>query len=813
MVFLYDADNSAPFFDSILFREDAFFTFSFVLRNCPEATAVLPFVGYVPVGSLMTLYPLYSTQAGVAILGSLAILSAYLRTPLVHCAVYEQRSDMEVPIYALEPQSRTFNLPYVGQKIGHDGNHYNLFTCDSDGTAVHLALHPAGYEPIPHAVGFPALNFTSFPPALDLTFGLTQPFIPLNTAMVDPRSILESSTADSSESGLVGPSSIFGSSILETSYIGSSAYPARGGDTDANISKNLTGSTGTKRRTTQKTDKPTLSYIMTRYPNWRKALAYLRCMLRVAVCRGGHPSLFLLVTADYATERKALIISLWPETLVRFTMADDNVMSDMDILALGDAWFSLWMYDNKRHASTSVMTNRAGFDLKHLFGITLHDKILSIVSKLMPPQSNCLPFTVNGLVKFLRHQVSKESVYHVVFRQNATPGYRICLADLDPTAFREAAHPPVATLALVVTTCYDVFLDTFDEEFKDTHVFMSPSEMHKHVCETLPMLFEQSDDPDYTSFMAAMSALCTINEKLDFKTLMAIMRHNWAITPNSNLLGHNENDLVYWLQTKGHETLPESLFTAASVLFGLVDPLDIKTLIEVSLKEDATQTGLHHEEESCLEYLKEEGVSPCRTDPKKVATPKAVGSVGARQSSISVSCFQPTKAVQDKCHAWLRTSSQSQDITRDSNAGRILRDFPSTLQCPCLHDHVLRPDDQFIPLPHVMKTWVDNFTYGAYMSASLAESNEPLRLDHSNSFTTKEFKSVGMLKSDFHILDLKKQRAQSEVDMLSEAIARIAEFHHNDDGTTETDESDSSDDWSDDWMSTSYTSSPSLSLS
>lgn len=41
--------------------------------------------------------------------------------------------------------------------------------------------------------------------------------------------------------------------------------------------------------------------------------------------------------------------------------------------------------------------------------------------------------------------------------------------------------------------------------------------------------------------------------------------------------------------------------------FGLVDPLDIKTLIEVSLKEDATQTGLQHEEESCLEYLKRGG--------------------------------------------------------------------------------------------------------------------------------------------------------------------------------------------------------------
>ncbi|KAG2739100.1 hypothetical protein P692DRAFT_201873454 [Suillus brevipes Sb2] len=204
--------------------------------------------------------------------------------------------------------------------------------------------------------------------------------------------------------------------------------------------------------------------------------------------------------------------------------------------------------------------------------------------------------------------------------------------------------------------------------------------------------------------------------------------------------------------------------------------------------------------------------TPCRADPKKVVTPKIVEPVGACQTPVSVNFFQPTKAVQDKCHAWLRTSSQSQDITQDSNASRILHDFPSTLQCPCLHDHVLRPNDQFIPLPHVMKTWVDNFTYGAYMSASLAESNEPLRFDHGNSFTTKEFKSLDMLKSDFRILDLKKQRAQSEVDMLSEAITRISEFHRSDDGTTETDESDSPDAWSDNWSSSSSTSSRSMSL-
>lgn len=56
-----------------------------------------------------------------------------------------------------------------------------------------------------------------------------------------------------------------------------------------------------------------------------------------------------------------------------------------------------------------------------------------------------------------------------------------------------------------------------------------------------------------------------------------------------------------------HSQLPAPVFTAASVLFGLVDPLDIKALIEASLQEDARQTGLQHEEESCLEYLKRGG--------------------------------------------------------------------------------------------------------------------------------------------------------------------------------------------------------------
>jgi hypothetical protein len=127
------------------------------------------------------------------------------------------------------------------------------------------------------------------------------------------------------------------------------------------------------------------------------------------------------------------------------------------------------MYDNKRQASASIVTTRAGFDLTQIFGVALHDKIMSIILRLTPPQSDCLPLAVsdlnllwfsnsnpftqdNGLVWFLSHQITKELAYHIVFRPNATPRHRISVADLDPASFRQAAHPPVATLSLIITS-------------------------------------------------------------------------------------------------------------------------------------------------------------------------------------------------------------------------------------------------------------------------------------------------------------------------------------------------------------------------
>ncbi|KAG1896092.1 uncharacterized protein F5891DRAFT_983785 [Suillus fuscotomentosus] len=618
MLFLFNSDNSALFFDSILFREEALFTFS--------TSNVLAFVGYVSVGAPVALYPLYSSQAGLTMLRSQILLSAYLRTGLLHNAAYEQGPDLEVPIYALDSSPNAFNIPYVGRRLGHDGNHYNLYSCvDYNDSVVHPALYPAGYDPLLY-VELPLLYF---PPMSNAMFDLTQTaLIPLNSAPLLKSSL--HAAPSSSESGLVGPGSILGSSILESSYMGSSAYPAYGGDTSTDVSSPITKQTSAK-----KPKKVMLQYINSKYPKWARALGNLWCMIRVAMCRRDTPSPFLLVMADYAAERKALIESIWPQALTCcnlqpmdlepvLTIPTKNIMSEAEILALC-------------HVKDSMMINGTGFDLKHIFGVALHDKVIALTLKLMRLWASCLPLADNGLVWFLENQITQE----------------------------DAAHPPMATLSLVVTSCYEVLLDYIDSEAEDFHGFISPNKMFMQICEILPVLFNQSDDPDHAPFIIAMKALSDKNamcRKADVRRDVTHLTWQYNIHPSCLLMKPICHELLQ--NRKGNMTmcqvdeclarqtawpgyprwrkefdrqkcaialpllptnsialnldvlgithsesniLPDSLFTTASVLFGLVDPLDIKALIEVSLKEDTTQTGLQQEEESCLEYLKRGG--------------------------------------------------------------------------------------------------------------------------------------------------------------------------------------------------------------
>jgi hypothetical protein len=90
----------------------------------------------------------------------------------------------------------------------------------------------------------------------------------------------------------------------------------------------------------------------------------------------------------------------------------------------------------------------------------------------------------------------------------------------------------------------------------------------------------------------------------------------------------------------------------------------------------------------------------------------------------------------------------------------------------------MQHNDQFFSLPVLMKSLVSSVTYCAYVSTSRADcvDTKPLGIGIGigDSFTAKKERTLDVLKSDFHILELKKHRAQAEVEMFSEAIARTA---------------------------------------
>jgi DNA topoisomerase VI subunit A len=75
-----------------------------------------------------------------------------------------------------------------------------------------------------------------------------------------------------------------------------------------------------------------------------------------------------------------------------------------------------------------------------------------------------------------------------------------------------------------------------------------------------------------------------------------------------------------------------------------------------------------------------------------------------------------------------------------------------------------------------MKSCVGSVTYRTYINATSADCADAtlIGIDPSDNFKEKKEKTLEVLKSDFHILELKKHRAQAEVEMFSEAIARTA---------------------------------------
>ncbi|KIK34498.1 hypothetical protein CY34DRAFT_17684 [Suillus luteus UH-Slu-Lm8-n1] len=306
------------------------------------------------------------------------------------------------------------------------------------------------------------------------------------------------------------------------------------------------------------------------------------------------------------------------------------------------------------------------------------------------------------------------------------------------------------------------------------------------------------------------------------------------------LLGdHTENALKSWLQKQGREILPDPLFIIAFVLFGWVDALDLIAVLHISLRVAAVERQLQQEEYTNITFLVQGGRCLMeerlyRAQMEVSLFSKAIAnvyeelnvqyhpptwqrailrenpvihvemplSVHDEDMSVDFDRCQPSKATREKCETWLSTSWQFQT------------NFPRTQEVPQFHQYVSKTsDDTFLVLPCLLKAWVSNVAYGDFISASCADT-KPFNLDQPDSFRTKDDKPLDVIKSDFHILQLMKRRAQSEVDMFSEAISQTAGIRCTDDGTCTSSGSAStyesrlpgntSDDWFDDWFDDSF---------
>ncbi|KAG2139299.1 hypothetical protein DEU56DRAFT_755604 [Suillus clintonianus] len=258
---------------------------------------------------------------------------------------------------------------------------------------------------------------------------------------------------------------------------------------------------------------------------------------------------------------------------------------------------------------------------------------------------------------------------------------------------------------------------------------------------------------------------------------------------------HAENALKSWLRKRGREILPDSLFVTISVLFAWVDPLDLIAVIQVSLRVVAMEKLFQQPELTCISFLLQGGrcymeermyraqmevtlfskaiANLCeefgiRCRPSLVPLPEQhTGYISACQMPPppdEFEGFQLPTAAHVKCQKWLSMSSE------------FIVDFPQIQEVPQLYENLLRLNGQFLSLPFLMKSWVGSVTYRAYISAFCADCADTklLGINIDNSPKSEKEKPLDVLKSDLHILELKKHRAQAEVEMFSEAIARTA---------------------------------------
>ncbi|KAG2058511.1 hypothetical protein BDR06DRAFT_968516 [Suillus hirtellus] len=749
--------------------------FSALSILCGSPTFSIDFVGYLSIGPWPMLHPLY--------LKDHLVLIAYVAMPVAHFSAFKMfNCDDVIP---------PLNLPWVQNKTGIDTMLYGVY--NHDGIA-----HEHEVQTIIHYAGFP-MGYYAPTPDVDYSVSFqTSDNVSQSDTLWQSHSIQDLSIPISWLGYTVNTVSVGSSSALDTT-------PEEVVQPEKKV----------------KPAQMNLYMIMKECPKWKKALAHLQLRYRLEC----------LIRANVTAEQLETVLN----TVTKVPLSHDEV------LLMTGPWLSLFLYDIRQVVIRSIDNVRAGFGLGSdtIWGIALRDKLLGLVQMFIHPYANVLPIAINRFAIFLAEQITKEITYHIVFCINRTCKFRLVLADPDPAAFRHAPHPPLDTLAL----CYEVLLARLISIWGVTDImpnFPTIIQVHQELRETVFMLLLQENDPGYVSFLNVLRSLCTITLKMDNLAPMASheVHHSFPMDyrpPRAHFLRNDQSEaaLISWLQKWGHDTLPESLFVTASVLFAWVDSHDLMAFLDVSLTEVTMQKRLQQEEQTmffpggpqCLmqdrmlraqmevslfsnaianvcEELETRSHSDKHTiNPKKPAAVKAVENVRvcSAPSLVRLGCFQPPSEIIDKCNAWLLSSSYTTKVNVS---------WKSTFPQPLEPEYLPISKDIFL-LPAFLKAWVNQITYCTYMSASLAEAKLP-RLNTRHSFKAKESKSLDMVRSNIHILDLKKHRAQTEVNMLSEAISCIAESDStmdSSDGSSASVVTDGHDnDCSDDWFSSSCTS-------
>ncbi|KAG2032953.1 hypothetical protein BDR03DRAFT_1014806 [Suillus americanus] len=301
-----------------------------------------------------------------------------------------------------------------------------------------------------------------------------------------------------------------------------------------------------------------------------------------------------------------------------------------------------------------------GFSLTELCPrALLTERCVALLQHFLLPDSGRLPIADNGLVWFLNKEIVKSLVYYLVFRPNTSAYVSVVMADFAPGIFRDVPHLSAEMSAFVGASCYSAILHWSSEILTkmshdgespniDLSLYLPVSQVYDQLLQAAVLLFAQKDDPGYPVFMNRMAVFCNmiiahlklllgvhyVPDYFNYGLIGVVLfidRYNYTATANrshSSLVDHyriaaakpscissalppistassthhileiehTENTLKSLLQKRGREILPDSLFVTVSVLFAWVDPLDLISILQVSLRVVAMERLFQQEE-------------------------------------------------------------------------------------------------------------------------------------------------------------------------------------------------------------------------